>query len=339
MISPALNTSDLLARTEELARKALQHWNGGSGRLVLLKHRENAVFRAALADGRATALRVHRLSYHTDAALLSELQWMAYLQANGFPTPSPYPARDGSRFVRVATPEMSEGRQVDCLSWVEGRPLGRSGMPLDFGPAEAARIFSVLGATVARMHSFTAAWSRPADFVRHSWDFDGFFGPQPLWGDFEHSSLLSPDAREKISLARLKAMGELASYEKSERTFGLIHADLVRENLLLDDGRVQVIDYDDCGFGWHMYDIAVALYQNLEELHYPVMRNALLSGYASLRPLESKDVEALPLFLTLRAFALIGWMQSRSDNETSRSAGAAACARAVRVATSYLENA
>lgn len=338
MNSPPLGTPDLIAH-EELVRKALEHWTGGRGRPVLLKHRENAVFRAALADGRATALRVHRLNYHTDAALLSELKWMAHLQSSGFPTPSPYPARDGSWFVRVATPDMPEGRQVDCLSWVEGRPLGRSGVPLDFKPAEAVRIFSALGATIARMHNLTAAWSRPADFARHSWDFDGFFGPSPLWGDFEHSSLVSLEARENISLARTKAMGELASYEKSERTFGLIHADLVRENLLLDEGRIQVIDYDDCGFGWHMYDIAVALYQNLEETHYPEMRDSLLSGYVSQRPLAAKDMEALPLFLTLRAFALIGWMQTRSDNETSRSAGVAACAKAVRVATTYLDQA
>lgn len=330
------DSSDLLADTEELACRALEHWGGSVVRPVLLKHRENAVYRVELSDGLQAVLRVHRPGYHTDAALLSELRWMGYLQANGFPTPSPQPASDGSLLVRAATPAIPEGRQVDCLSWVEGRPLGESRRPLEFDREEARRIFTALGATIARMHNLTTAWPLPPDFTRHAWDFDGFFGPRPTWGGYEHSTVLSEEARQIVSLARAKAMRALASYEKSERNFGLIHADFVRENILVQDGRVQIIDYDDCGFGWHMYDIAVALYQNLDEPDYAAMRDALLAGYSSQRPLEARDIATLPLFLTLRAFALIGWMQSRADNETARSAGSRLSSKAVSVARRYL---
>jgi Ser/Thr protein kinase RdoA (MazF antagonist) len=41
--------------------------------------------------------------------------------------------------------------------------------------------------------------------------------------------------------------------------FGLIHADLRLANLMVDDQGLTAIDFDDCGFGWWVYDLASAL--------------------------------------------------------------------------------
>ena len=42
---------------------------------------------------------------------------------------------------------------------------------------------------------------------------------------------------------------------------GLIHADLHLDNALFWRDNVRVIDFDDCGFGYWLYDIAVALWE------------------------------------------------------------------------------
>jgi len=42
---------------------------------------------------------------------------------------------------------------------------------------------------------------------------------------------------------------------------GLIHADLHLGNALFWSDEVRVIDFDDCGFGYWLYDIAFALKQ------------------------------------------------------------------------------
>ena len=94
----------------------------------------------------------------------------------------------------------------------------------------------------------------------------------------------------------------------------MIHADLHAHNILIaPDGRLQAFDFDDAGFGWHQYDLAVVLF-GLEHLpHYGAVRQALLDGYRSLRPLSDEDLSLLPLFLLIRRLVLIGWQWDRPE--------------------------
>ncbi len=73
----------VLAGIRALAEAALAHWNLGGVPLKLIKHRENTIFKATAADGRAYALRIHRHGYHTDAELQSEIDWMRTLTRDG----------------------------------------------------------------------------------------------------------------------------------------------------------------------------------------------------------------------------------------------------------------
>jgi Ser/Thr protein kinase RdoA (MazF antagonist) len=304
-----------------LARHALEHWGVHDCEPELLKYRENAVFRVRLPDGRPAAMRIHRLGYHTDAALRSELQWMGFLQSAGIATPSPVPTPAGDLFVLVGTAASGPPRQADCLSWLDGRAVGARGVPLTYTPEQARQVFTAIGRTIAEMHNISAGWTPPAGFARHAWDFEGFFGANPTWGRFETSPFLDGSRRELVLRARDKAVKALSAHERSTRNFGIIHADLVRENVLIHDDAVRIIDFDDCGFGWHMYDLAVALYQNREEAIYPMIEAALLDGYRQERELTEQDVAALPLFAALRAFAFLGWVQSRVEGDITREVG------------------
>ena len=67
--------------------------------------------------------------------------------------------------------------------------------------------------------------------------------------------------------------------------FGLIHADLHLGNVLFWRGEVRVIDFDDCGFGYWLYDIAVALWELRYRTDYEDFRSALIEGYTQHRPL------------------------------------------------------
>ncbi|MDG4898565.1 phosphotransferase [Mesorhizobium sp. WSM4976] len=320
----------------EVARDARSIWPLDESEPELLKFRENAVFRVTLAGGRSAALRIHRLRYHSDAALRSELQWMAHLRSHGIAAPEPIPSRQGDLLSHIAAAD-GEVRQVDCLSWLEGDALGQARVPLLHGSERLAAIFHELGRTIASMHNATARWRPPAGFQRHRWDFDGFFGRNPNWGEFHTSTLIAAEQREMVARGRLKAMDMLSDYRISDRNFGLIHADLVRENLLLRGDTVQVIDFDDCGFGWHMYDLGVALYQNQLEPAYPLIKASLLEGYSLERSLTEDDLSLLQTCVTVRAFALLGWMQSRADSDIAREAGGEISATACAVIEAYLD--
>ena len=47
--------------------------------------------------------------------------------------------------------------------------------------------------------------------------------------------------------------------ESAVERFGLVHADLRLANLLVEDEKVNVIDFDDCGYSWFMYDFGTAV--------------------------------------------------------------------------------
>lgn len=283
----------------DLAREAACHWPLRIERITLAARRENLVFRLTTATGQDFALRVHRAGYRSAAELASELAWMQALAQGGLTVPAPLPSLNGRLLEAVG------GQRISVLSWLSGTPLGRSGVPLSVEHRTA--VFHALGRTLAQLHQVSDAWQPPPGFTRPHWGLDGLLGPQPLWGAFWENPQLDAAQRHTLEHARTAAADAL---ERLLPTLdqGLIHADAVRENVLLDQGRIQLIDFDDCAFGFRLFDVATALLRNRAEPDYPALRAALCEGYRSLRPL---DTGLLDLFLMLRALTYIGWIVPR----------------------------
>jgi Ser/Thr protein kinase RdoA (MazF antagonist) len=293
---------------EEIAAKACEAWDCITSVPQLFMHRENSVFKVATTHGLA-ALRVHRHGYHSRAAIESEMQWMAHLASRGVLVPAPI----ANRFHNFLS-EIEHGGKiysVDLLTWLDGAQLGNSTDPLGFSKSELQKIFFNLGQLIARLHDVTDAWNIPQGFTRHAWDRDGFLGERAFWGRFWEASDLSASDRHLLLEAREKAGTELDALRKAGANYGLIHADFVRQNILLVGAQVRVIDFDDSGFGFRMYDFATALVKNRDEPHYEAIKASLFEGYRSLRVLSQRDENSLDLFLTLRDFAYLGWMEAR----------------------------
>ena len=298
-----------LDEIQALAREAARQWPEITGDPVLFMHRENSVFRVETTNG-PHALRLHRLGYHADAALNSELAWMAMLADEGMKVPRPMRTKSGSFLAAVGA---ENGRKASLLSWLSGAPLGKTGELLALTGQERTATFHTIGAEMARMHQLTDGWMLPTDFQRPRWDSDGLVGDAPFWGKFWEFSSCPQADRDMLALLRGDCRERLAAFQKQGGDFGLVHADLVRENILLASADVQFIDFDDCGFGFRMFDIATALIKNIHEPDYEALRDALLAGYAGVRALPKFEIEALPLFLTLRSLTYLGWAENRAD--------------------------
>jgi Ser/Thr protein kinase RdoA (MazF antagonist) len=54
------------------------------------------------------------------------------------------------------------------------------------------------------------------------------------------------------------ALQVLSALDRSVDVRGIIYADLNANNALREGGRLSVIDFDDAGFGWRAFDLAVA---------------------------------------------------------------------------------
>jgi Ser/Thr protein kinase RdoA (MazF antagonist) len=226
---------------------------------------------------------------------------MAELERKGLYVPRPIVSQQGT-FI-----ESMDGQLVSLLTWLSGTPLGRVATPLAID--DRLDTFRRLGLAIARLHAISDRWQKPADFTRPSWDIDGLVGAEPYWGKFWENPALGPHDRELIIVARIKAREALLKH-KHRLDFGLIHADLVRENVLLDGSEIKFIDFDDCGMGFRLFELATALLKNMQEPDYPDLEQALLDGYTSVRPMET---DMLPVFLVLRSLTYLGWIIPRMN--------------------------
>lgn len=271
----------------------------------LVAQRENRVFRVETPAG-PRALRLHRPGLRTDAQLRSELDWMAALAAGGIAVPAPCPTPDGALCVT------SGGVIADMVSWIEGRPMGVDGAlaPLDDAPAA----YRALGREMARLHDISDAWTPPAGFTRPAWDADGLVGPDPLWGRFWENPLLMAAQADLLVRARDVARDRLAA-RAGRMDEGLIHANLVPENVILTTTGPALIDFDDGGWGARAFDLATVANRALRAENPRALIDALLAGYSTARPLDRTD---LGLFQALRAFSYVGWIVPRLGEPGAR---------------------
>jgi Ser/Thr protein kinase RdoA (MazF antagonist) len=291
-----------------------------------------------MAGGGRAVLRVHRSGYHSDAELDSEFVWMGALEAAGIPVPRVIRSRNGRNFEVIAARAGKDARQIDVFEWIDGRQLGSVESGVSGEVAAVAEQYHMIGAIAARMHNHTTDWQQPAGFRRHAWDAAGLVGEQPFWGRFWDLAALSAAQKSLLLRARAKIAGELAAYGTKPDRYGLIHADLVPENLLVDGRRVQVIDFDDAGFGWHLFELATSLYFITGDGIYETAREALIRGYRSERAMSDEALARLPLFLAARATTYLGWVHTRQGSDTARELTPFLVERACAVAEDYLEN-
>lgn len=310
-----------------MAAAALAAWGGDPASLRLVKARENVVFRAELPGG-PVALRLHRPGYQTETAIRSELVWTAMLAERGQPVPAPVPMLGGALTVQAGD------RVSSCVRWLEGEPLGAAERPLDGDPGLLQARMARVGRLLADLHATTDALTLPEGFERPEWNLAGLVGPAPLWGLFWTNPAFSGEERRIILQARDLAVSRLTTLDRDGADYGLIHADVLRENILDHEGRLALIDFDDSGFGFRLYDLATAIVQSLEEPLLPRLVEGLLDGYAAHRGKGCVDCDDLALFLMLRSFASAGWIATRAAPDDPRQAFYAT--RALRMARHLL---
>lgn len=280
-----------------IVEAALRRWGltGASHRLAAA--RENVVYEVSL-DGARYALRIHRRGYRTDQELTSELAWMAAV-AGVIGAPAPVPTPDGQTLAHI------DGVQADMLTWLDGQMLA------DVFPAATpewrSSIFDALGGAMARLHDASDAWTPPSHFERARWDRDGLLGDAPLWDRFWDNPGLTPEDQRLAHAFRQAASERLAAIGP-DLEFGLIHADLVLANVLVDGDAVKLIDFDDGGYGWRVFDIATALLKHRAAADYAALERALITGYRRIRAINLSE---LKLFLALRAATYVGWNITR----------------------------
>jgi len=329
MADGTMYDSGFLGRLEAGLRKALPRW-GLSDRTAirLLTISENATFRAHDPEtGRDIVFRVHRPGYHTRAEIASELAWVSALGHDQVvDTLTTIPQTDGTLIADID--DGGAMRHVVAFRLLDGRePAEGDDLP---------RWFRELGAINARLHQHARRWMPPQGFSRKVWDYEAMLGRVQLWGDWRAALGLDAEGWRTLERTADLLRDLLDDYGKGDDRFGLVHADLRIANLLVDKDRLSVIDFDDCGFSWYLYDFAAAVSFFEHDPIIPALQAAWIEGYRTVAPLSDEECTVIPVFIMLRRMLLTAWIASHSETPTAHLMGEAYTHGTVALARGFL---
>jgi len=308
----------------------LHLWPGlADARASLINHSENHTYRLDLPSGQRSILRLHRPGYQDSASILSELQWVAALGAEtDVPVPGPLPGRDGGLLQNVGT--TARPRWAVLFDYKPGETPDESVPP-------PAALFRELGRLAASCHLHAMAWRRPPGFVRPEWTIEAMLGVDGLWGDWRRAPNLEPAHLPLLEEAVPALAARFAGYGRGRDRFALIHADMRLANLLIDGTRVRLLDFDDCGFGWLVYDFASAVSFFEDSPHVPELKAMWCAGYAERRSLTPADLEMMDPAVLARRMLLLAWIGSHGETPLAQAHATQFAAGTARMARRFLD--
>jgi Ser/Thr protein kinase RdoA (MazF antagonist) len=320
---------DVLDRVRQCARDALTAYRcHPDTQIELLNVSENATFLVTDPDDGPSVIRVHRLGYHTEPEIASELAWMDALRAEaGVRTPRVIPAADGRAIVAVSE-RGGAARVRQCVRFEF--LAGAEPVSGDAGH------FGELGEITARMHRHARTWARPDWFTRFHWDYDAAFGREARWGRWQQG--MGVGVAEREILGRLDAvLGErLAAFGTGPERYGLVHADTRLANLLVHDASVSVIDFDDCGFSWYLYDLGTTVSFFEHSPAVPGLIDSWLTGYRTTGTVTAADEAEIWTFILYRRLLLVAWIGTHQAVDIAAELGAGYTRDSCDLAERYL---
>lgn len=317
-------------RLRALANKALNQYPIRVKSIEFINHGENTTFQVQSHNGRKYLLRVHRTNYHTPRAIQEELKWLERIaKTTDLAVPIPVRSKNGKLIESVDYPGVDQKRNCDLFAWVDGRFVRKSLSP---------RHLFQLGQVIGRLQKNSRAL--PVHHRRY-WTAEGLVGKNPKFGIIDDLAGVSWRQQKVISHARRRTLKKLQWFEKKfPDRLGLIHADLHFGNIITNNGRLGLIDFDDCGFGFHAYDLTSPLLSVQFHLgpkgkkRFPQFKKALIEGYATHMPWDKHDEDVLAHLLLARSLTMLGWLNSRSDNPRLR----AYLPKAVKRSLNYIKH-
>ncbi len=292
------------------ARACCQYSWKASVKLSLMRLSENATFLVTeLSESRPRrVMRVSRAGYHTAGEIQAEIEWLERLsRQNQVRTVRPIKNCQGS----FLTGAEQAGQKYTCVLF---EYLGGI-HPDPSGDKTAVEDFRQIGRIAALLHRNAGEWEESRFLARACWDYDHMVGTKGLFGDWRKCGELSPGESRFLEKICFRIRERLWEYGRTDDNYGLIHSDLRAANLLKDEDTMQVIDFDDCGFGWHMYDLAASV--SFLEAH-PLVTDwiqAWMEGYRTVGVLGGRDIRQIPVFIMARRLQLLAWVTSHQDSD------------------------
>lgn len=300
----------------EAARSAAEEFGYADSELGLIKEERVAsgivrrqIYSVSARYGVRHVLRGYRPAFSglnsllsSEDALWSQQHWLSFLAGReGDEFLRPVPASHGTFVVKREVPGLdSEGSERPRLFLMQTFLPGNKVFVGNLREDELA----AMGAAIARMHRASILYDPPEGFVRPTWDWEYVFGDwMPLWR--YGREYLCEAEMEVIAEASRIAWWDLKALGRGSRVFGIIHRDLHPNNWLFDRGAARIVDFDETGWGYYLYDLAFPL-SAVDDIHgmgsetSRRLCRALIRGYESESSLPLGYEDFMDTFLAMR---------------------------------------
>jgi Ser/Thr protein kinase RdoA (MazF antagonist) len=216
-----------------------------------------------------------------------ELELLNHLLAQGIPVARPVANLQGEWLTVLQSPAKTE--YAVLFEFVDGRNFHGEGIR----DSDIRR----LGELAARMH--LAAGTFRSSHHRYHLD-ERYLLDGPLRTLAEHLAERNLGDIDFFAPMAAELRQKLERLPRSAPEYGIIHSDLNGSNHHLEDGKITILDFDHCAYGWRAYDLAPWGHSSQEVFALVV------EGYESVRPFSDIEKAMLPDFVKLRTIWDIG---------------------------------
>jgi Ser/Thr protein kinase RdoA (MazF antagonist) len=227
-------------------------------------------------------LRVSHCHWRSQMDIHFELELLDFLRQRSIPIAYPLRTADGQLSIEI---DALEGKRYAALFiYAPGKiALG------DLNIAQGHK----LGETVAKLHR-TAA------------EFHSQFHRQPLSLEYlldDSLHAIAPFLRQNpYDLQYLietidQIKDQLQSFPKESPFWGICWGDPHSGNAhFTPENDVTLFDFDQCGYGWRIFEIAKFWQSSLNAGISSKIRDAFLAGYQTIQPITNEETSALQMF-------------------------------------------
>ncbi len=324
----ALSYDERVAQLEQLARDALAHWSMQWDTITLVQYANNAMFRVDGANKRY-ALRVYRPGHKSMREISAEIAWLRMLtQQRDLLLPQPASDVYTGNLQSADVPVYAA-----CFRWIEGDTV-----PVD---ALTAHQVEHIGRFLARFHQATSQLTNaPMDGTcteRPRLDYEGLFGARSPYASQGESEYITQGDQRVLQNVADRVRVVMQQMDADTDAFGLIHGDFIYKNTLFTPaGEVAAVDFDDCGFGYYLYDVACPLLFYKPLPTYTDLKAALWRGYTAVRPLPANYLDDLETLIAGRYVASCRWVAGNANHPALRGKARAIIEARVAELSTYL---
>ncbi|QVK17013.1 phosphotransferase [Mycoplasmatota bacterium] len=281
---------------DQLVESVLRQYKISNPQVTFIRHNENMTYK--VIDGSTSkefVLRIHipkegfSLStvQHSYDNLCSEIEFISAIDENtDILVQRPVKNIKGDYVSKILVKDRTIYATI--LNWIKGKTLSKE-------DADFSKQAYLTGVLTAKLHNFSSSWSEGKELKRHRYDKEKMISVIKQIKKGINLNLIKDEEYELIKKGGEKIISFMEELGKVYDSFGVIHADLHKSNLIIQNEIISPIDFCLSGHGYFYMDLGgiIADFSPLS------IRKEVLKGYRCIRDIPENDMKYIEGFFIM----------------------------------------